>query len=85
MALSALVRFRAGGLLGFNVIALQRQAEGNWTQHQMSSRLWPQRQAELVAALAEAGFVQVESYGDLQGTPFDAASSGNLVLTARKG
>lgn len=75
--------FQPDGLLGFNVVILQRQAGGNWTQHSMASRLWPQRQAELLAALAAAEFAHVESYGDLQGTPFRAGSSGNLVLTAR--
>jgi len=77
--------FEPDGLLGFNVVTLQRQAGGSWTQHSMASRLWPQRQTELVAALAAAGFAQTTSYGDLQGTPFDAASSGNLVLRAQRG
>jgi glycine/sarcosine N-methyltransferase len=75
--------FEPDGLLRFNVVTLQRQGSGSWMQHTMASRLWPQRQAELVAALAGAGFMQVAAYGDLQGTPFDAAHSGNLVLTAQ--
>jgi glycine/sarcosine N-methyltransferase len=77
--------FEPDGLLGFNVVTLQRHGGGSWTQHNMASRLWPQRQAELAGALAASGFVQVASYGDLQGSPFDAANSGNLVLTARQG
>jgi SAM-dependent methyltransferase len=75
--------FEPDGLLGFNVVTLQRQGGGDWTQHSIAARLWPQRRGELVAALESAGFVQVSAYGDMQGAPFDAGSSGNLVLTAR--
>ncbi len=77
--------FEADGLLGFNVVTLQRQGSGDWRQHSAATRLWPQRQEELVAALEASGYVQMSSYGDMTGTPYDAANSGNLVLTARKG
>jgi SAM-dependent methyltransferase len=76
--------FEPDGLLGFNVVTLQRQRGGDWTQHSAAARLWPQRQEELLAALEGAGFVQVSAFGDMQGAPFDAGSSGNLVLTARR-
>jgi len=75
--------FEPEGLLRFNVVTLQRQGGGTWTQHTMESRLWPQRQAELVPALASARFVQIAAYGDLQGAAFDPGASGNLVLAAR--
>jgi SAM-dependent methyltransferase len=75
--------FEPDGLLGFNMVTLQRQGGGNWTQRSIAARLWPQRQEELIAALAAAGFAQMSAYGDMQGAPFDAANSGNLVLTAQ--
>jgi glycine/sarcosine N-methyltransferase len=75
--------FEPDGLLGFNVVTLKRQGGGDWSQHYAATRLWPQRRQELVAALEGAGFVQVSSYGDMTGAPYDAVNSGNLVLTAR--
>jgi glycine/sarcosine N-methyltransferase len=75
--------FEPDGLLRFNVVTLQRQRGGDWTQHTAATQLWPQRHADLLAALKGAGFVQVSAHGDMQGAHYDAASSGNLVLTAQ--
>jgi hypothetical protein len=50
----------------------------------MSTRLWPLRQAELVAALEEAGFARITLWGDMQGAPFQPEGSPNLVLGAWK-
>ena len=76
--------FRPDGLIDFNILSLKRADGGGWEQRVLSTRLYPQRQAELLAALAQAGFEQIESFGGLDGSPFDPASSGNLVLIARK-
>jgi glycine/sarcosine N-methyltransferase len=77
--------FRRDGLLDFHVLTLQRKGSEAWTQRVATSPLWPQREGELTAALAEAGFAAVISYGNLAGAPFEPDASPNLVLTARRG
>lgn len=76
--------FQADGLLGFHVLTLRRQADGEWSQRVTSTRLWPQRRDELVTAIETAGFVGAACYGDMQGRTYDTESSGNLVITARR-
>jgi len=75
--------FHDDGLLTFNVMTLRRQGEGDWQQQVSGTQLWPQRQAELAQALAAAGFADITSWGDMQGAPFVAATSPNLIITAR--
>ncbi len=75
--------FDPDGLIGFHVITLQRCAGGDWQQRVDSSRLYPQTQSELLAALARAGFAQPASYGSLGGEAFDPVKSGNLVVSAK--
>jgi glycine/sarcosine N-methyltransferase len=74
----------ADGLLTFNVVTLQREGAGAWSQRSVISRLRPLLKNELTAALAIAGFEQVTCYGDMQGAPFNAHGSLNLVVTACK-
>ncbi len=76
--------FRADGLIDFNILTLARQGSGNWTQRRSQTQLYPLRQAELEAALVAAGFSQVTSYGGLNGAPFEALRSPNLVVSAVK-
>jgi len=76
--------FEPDGALAFHVVTLHRQGNDAWQQRVASSRLWPQRQAELVAALATAGFADVACRGNMQGAPFDPDVSPNLVITARR-
>jgi hypothetical protein len=76
--------FRADGLIDFNILTLARQGSGNWTQRRSQTQLYPLRQAELEAALVAAGFSQVTSYGGLNGAPFEALKSPNLVVSAIK-
>jgi hypothetical protein len=38
----------------------------------------------MVISLSLAGFEQAQYFGGLAGEPFDATSSGNLVVLARK-
>jgi hypothetical protein len=71
--------------LTFNVVTLERRAGEPWRQRVDATRLYPWRQTQLLAALAQAGFEEMACYGDLAGGAFDEASSGNLVLTARRG
>ena len=76
--------FEPDGLINFHILTLQRTEKGEWKQEISTTRLQPLRQAELTAALAAAGFAHIQSYGGLNGSPFDPAASGNLVITARK-
>jgi len=75
--------FEPGGKLTFNLMTLQREGVGAWSQQVTSTRLWPLRQEELVAALVAAGFAEVACWGDMQGAPFDPEASPNLVVAAR--
>ena len=71
--------------LTFNVVTLARDEGERWAQRVDATRLVPWRRAQLVTALAEAGFDEIACYGDMVGGGYDEASSGNLVLTARRG
>lgn len=74
--------FRADGLIDFNILTLARQSGGAWAQRRSLTQLYPLRQSELEATLIAAGFTQVTSYGGLNGAPFEARQSPNLVVTA---
>lgn len=76
--------FKPDGRLTFNMLTLQRQEGGDWTQHLTSTGLWPLTQRELTAALEANGFGAIAAWGDMQGGLFDSETSGNLVVTARK-
>ncbi len=76
--------FQSNGTLTFNLVRLRRERAGDWSQQVISTRLWPLRQAELIAALAETGFDDIACYGDMTGAPFDANHSPNLVMTATR-
>jgi SAM-dependent methyltransferase len=75
--------FDPDGLLTFHVIRLYRSG-GPWEQRVMSTRLWPLRRAELVAALEGAGFARITLWGDMQGALFQPEESPNLVIGAWK-
>jgi SAM-dependent methyltransferase len=70
------------GLITFNIMTLFREGNANWQQRVATTHLWPQRQAEVVSALAAAGFGEITCYGGLNGAPFDLVNSGNLVVVA---
>jgi len=76
--------FEADGTLAFHMLTLQRMSDEPWSQHIHTTRLRPWCYDKLQAALLEASFENVRAYGDLQGHPFDAARSPNLVWTARR-
>jgi hypothetical protein len=75
--------FEPDGLLTFNVVTLRREGAGDWSQQVATTRLWPLRQEELVAALRAAGFGAFSYWGDMQGNPFEPEDSGNLVISGR--
>jgi SAM-dependent methyltransferase len=74
--------FEPDGLIAFNILTLRREAGSGWGQQVGSVKLRPLLQAELAHALAQAGFSELEFYGDMSGAPFDPQSSGNLVIIA---
>jgi hypothetical protein len=76
--------FDADGLLTFNILTLRREGGNAWTQSTWSTRLRPLPADELRNALNRSGFRSISFYGDMQGSAFDAGSSGNLVVCARR-
>jgi glycine/sarcosine N-methyltransferase len=75
--------FDEDGLLTFNVVTLRREGANAWKQSVMATRLRPLLLDEMKSTLEAAGFESVTSFGDMAGAPFDAVTSGNLVMTAR--
>jgi 2-polyprenyl-3-methyl-5-hydroxy-6-metoxy-1,4-benzoquinol methylase len=76
--------FESDNLIRFNMVTLSRQTRHDWQAALTSTRLYPQTRAELEQALLSAGFTRLQALGSLAEVPFDAATSGNLVLLARK-
>jgi SAM-dependent methyltransferase len=77
--------FEPDGLLTFNIVTLRRpSSDAGWEQQVASTRLWPLRRAELVAALSKAGFEALACWGDMSGASFNGEQSPNLVVTARR-
>jgi len=77
--------FEADGTLTFNVVTLRRNGTGDWSRQQaLATRLRPLLQAALTARLEDAGFGEIECWGNMGGASFDPASSPNLVVTARR-
>ncbi|MDY7080099.1 MAG: methyltransferase domain-containing protein [Chloroflexota bacterium] len=74
--------FEPDGTLTFNLMTLRREGTGDWSQQVASTRLRPLRQDELIAALTGVGFAEVACWGNMQGAPFDAESSPNLIISA---
>jgi glycine/sarcosine N-methyltransferase len=76
--------FDPDSLITFHILTLARADGGPWQQRETATRLRPQTQAGLLEALEPAGFGPMESFGGLDGSPFDPASSGNLVVVANR-
>ncbi len=76
--------FEREGMLTFNMVTLRRQAGGGWEQQAVSTRLWPQRSDELVAALAGVSLGHITCYGDMQGAEFEPQSSPNFIVACRR-
>lgn len=75
--------FHPEGTITFNMVVLRRDAAGQWSQQVEATELRPIVHSELIASLTAAGFTNIVCYGDMQGSPFDLESSGNLVTIAK--
>lgn len=75
--------FEPGGKIQFNMVTLARKKGGNWRSEVNSSMLLPLMAASLENALAETGFNRIQKFGSMDGSPYDAALSGDLIITAR--
>jgi glycine/sarcosine N-methyltransferase len=74
--------FDEDGLITFNILIFSSLDGDNFSQRVISTRLWPVTKAKILQLLKRAGFENIRTYGDLQGSPFLIDSSGNLVVTA---
>ncbi len=75
--------FDPDGLITFNMVTLEQEGLGSWSQSVSSSRLRPLLKDELVTKLGAAGFGDITAYGNMSGADFDPRTSPNLVVTAR--
>ena len=76
--------FLPNGLIRFNIATLKHEIDADWKAGVTSTLLRPQLHDELQNLLSQAGFKEIQAYGSMQGEPFAAGSSGNLILTAKK-
>jgi glycine/sarcosine N-methyltransferase len=67
----------------FNMLRLRRTDDG-WVQDVESTELRPLFGDDLARALVAAGFDPVRLYGSYDGSPFDAAESGDLIAVAKR-
>jgi SAM-dependent methyltransferase len=75
--------FNPDGLLTFNLVTLKRIGKENWTQKVVSSLLRPLLKDDLLSALEQSGFEDIQPYGNMKGDPFDPEKSDNLVLITK--
>lgn len=76
--------FEPDGLITFNIIRLHRKENEPWQQNISSVQLFPLKKDVLISLLWESGFTDISAYGAMSDQPFDADTSGNLVISARK-
>lgn len=75
--------FDADSRLTFNIQILHSEGKGEFHQQVISTRLWPMKKALVEKFLIEAGFHELQFFGNLEGETFNPGSSGNLVITAK--
>ena len=68
----------------FNMVRLRR-TEAGWAQDVDATELSPIFRDGLAAALSAAGFGEVTFYGGYDGSAFDPAQSGDLIVVAQRG
>ena len=71
----------------FNLLTIDWRGNSSGQNPATSLRgveLYPYTEEELKSALAATGFSGIQSYGDLNFSPFEADSSGTLLLLAKR-
>jgi glycine/sarcosine N-methyltransferase len=76
--------FNPDGTLTFNVVSLQRTGSGPWSQQAEATTLRPWLHRELQQALASTDFSTPVTYRNMEGSPFQAADSSDLVVAATR-
>lgn len=76
--------FESDKRIHFNVISMERQQNKPWSLNLVSTPLTPILHQSLRNLLCATGFGAVQTYGSLRAEPFDAETSGDLVVIARK-
>lgn len=71
-------------LVTFNIAVFQKGSDGQWAVQVQSTPQRPWQSRDLVSFLGEAGFGDIELYGNLAGEAYTASASGDLVIVARK-
>lgn len=71
------------GLITFHIATIEQDAAGAWHANVMSTLQRPLFAGEMRRWLAEAGFEDVTLYGGMDGSPFDAEASSDLVIVAK--
>lgn len=72
----------AAGLITFNLALFTKNENGAWSVDVQSTPQRPYRHAEIEMLLRRAGFREIAFYGNLQGAPFDAEQSADVVAVA---
>lgn len=73
-----------GELISFNIAVFQKNADGRWSVQVQSTPQRPWQSAQLTRGLSAAGFGDITLYGNLAGDDYQAKTSGDLVLAARR-
>jgi len=76
--------FEPNGKIQFSVMTLTRKPGSPWESALSSTFLLPILFADLQKALEMAGFEKIHFYGNMKGEDFNPASSGDLIIVARK-
>ncbi|MBT3202383.1 MAG: class I SAM-dependent methyltransferase [Phycisphaerales bacterium] len=69
-------------MIDFNILEIDCDSEGRCSHKLSTTPLKPYLHSELCDALAAGGFGQIETFGDLQFSPFDPETSDTLLLVA---
>ena len=73
---------QASTRITFNIALFTKNDQGNWAVDVQSTLQRPYQKSEIENLLRRAGFRDVAFYGSLQGEPFEAEQSGDLVVVA---
>jgi SAM-dependent methyltransferase len=76
--------FEPSGLIQFNILTLHRKKDQKWQVELNTTTLMPILSEELTKALENAGFGDIQRFGNLKGEAFDPLTSGDLIVLAKR-